>query len=221
MTDISAWIGEFLVALEAQFGERIWFVGLQGSYARGEATESSDIDLVVILDRLTAGDIAAYNRMLDTLPYRELLCGFLSGRQELLNWEPSDLFQFYHDTRPLRGSLDALLPLLDEAAVNRAIRIGACNIFHGCVHNMLYEKSEEILRGLYKAASFVVQAICFRQTGRYVSRQRELLGIVSPEEQRIVETILALKRGETVNFSEMSENLVAWAQGWIEKTGKK
>ncbi len=33
-----------------------YFVGLQGSYGRGEATESSDIDIVVILDELTEFD---------------------------------------------------------------------------------------------------------------------------------------------------------------------
>ena len=41
---------EFLQALDRAFGERVWFVGLQGSYGRGEATETSDIDVVVILD---------------------------------------------------------------------------------------------------------------------------------------------------------------------------
>ena len=55
--------------------------------------------------------------MLDSLPDRELICGFLSGKEELLNWEPSDLFQFYYDTKPLKGCLDELLPLLDKAAV--------------------------------------------------------------------------------------------------------
>ena len=48
--DISGWINTFLETLTENFGERIWFVGLQGSYGRGEATESSDIDVVVILD---------------------------------------------------------------------------------------------------------------------------------------------------------------------------
>jgi hypothetical protein len=32
--------------------------------------------------------------MIDTLPNRELICGFLSGKDELINWEPSDLFQY-------------------------------------------------------------------------------------------------------------------------------
>jgi len=208
-------MNQFLNALEATFGARVLFVGLQGSYGRGEATETSDIDTVVILDELSTVDIQAYNNMLDTLPHRELACGFLSGKKEILNWETSDLFQFYYDTKPIKGSLDFLLPLLDKAAVRRAIKIGACNIFHGCVHNMLYEKSEEILKGLYKSASFVVQAICFLQTGKYVSRKKDLLPLLFAEEKIIAETFIHLKNGGEVCFAEMSERLFCWAKRWI------
>ena len=218
MIEITAWTNTFLNALNDQFGDRVWFVGLQGSFARGEATETSDIDMVVILDELSASDVATYNTMLDTLPHRELLCGFLSGKNEILNWEPSDLFQFYYDTKPIKGSLDELLPLIDDTAVIRAIKIGVCNIYHGCVHNMLYEKSEEILRGLYKSASFAIQAIAFKQTGKYISHQKDLLEIVSPDERVIVETFLKLKKGGVVNFDKMSEVLFNWATKWIEKT---
>lgn len=218
MVEITAWMHTFLQTLDQTFGARVWFVGLQGSYGRGEATETSDIDAVVILDELSAADIQTYHAMLDTLPNRELICGFLSGKNELLHWEASDLFQFYNDTKPLRGSLDELLPLLDSAAVNRAIKMGACNIYHGCVHNMLYEKSDEILIGLYKAASFVVQAICFQQTGRYISQQKDLLEAVSPDEQVVLEHFMTLKKGGRVEFAEMSETLFAWSQRWIAKT---
>ena len=219
MIDISTWMDEFLQALDRAFGERVWFVGLQGSYGRGEATETSDIDVVVILDELSADDVRSYGTMLDTLAYRERICGFLGGKDPLLLWEPSDLFQFYHDTTPVRGSLDALLPLLDRVAVERAIKIGACNIYHGCVHNMLHEKSEALMRGLYKSASFVVQAVCFAQTGRYVSRQEKLLDAVSADERAIVETFLRLKGGGAVDFDAMSATLLAWSGAWIEKIG--
>ena len=215
MIDLSAWNTLFLQTLEKTFGERVWFVGLQGSYGRGEATETSDLDMVVILDELHPADIRTYQNMLDTLPHRELLCGFLSGKAELLNWEPADLFQFYHDTTPIKGSLDALLPLLDQDAVARAIKVGTCNIYHGCVHNMIYEKSEDILRGLYKAASFVVQAICCRQTGTYMRRQMDLLEIAEPNERAIVETFIHLKNGGTVNFDDMSATLFNWSKRWI------
>ena len=218
MIEITAWTSTFLNALNDYFGDRVWFVGLQGSFAREEATENSDIDMVVILDGLSSADVATYNMMLDTLPHRELICGFLSGKNEILNWEPSDLFQFYYDTKPIKGSPDELLPLIDDDAVTRSTKIWVCNIYHGCVHNMLYEKSEEILRGLYKSASFVVQAIAFKQTGKYISHQKDLLEIVSPDERLIVETFLKLKNGGAIEFDTMSEVLFNWAKKRIEKT---
>ena len=215
MINITTWMDGFLKALHDTFEGRVWFVGLQGSYGRGEATETSDIDVVVILDELSASDIHKYNTMLDTLPHRELICGFVSGKNELLNWEPSDLFQFYYDTTPIKGSLDELLTVIDAVAVDRAIKIGACNVYHGCVHNMLHEKSDDILRGLYKSASFVVQAIAFKQTGKYIKYQKDLLGVVSADEQKIIETFLKLKNGGVVEFDAMSEELFAWAKKQI------
>ena len=217
MIDITAWMKNFLQALNEAFADRVWFVGLQGSYGRSEATDTSDIDMVVILDELSAMDIQTYNEMLDTLPHRERICGFLSGKKEIMNWEPSDLFQFCYDTTPIKGSLDEVMAIVDENAVNRAIKIGACNIYHGCVHNMLVDKSDDILRGLYKSASFVVQAIAFKQTGVYIKHQKELLKVVSPEEQAIVETFMNLKNGGTVEFHLMSETLFDWSKKWISE----
>jgi predicted nucleotidyltransferase len=216
MTDINIWTDKFLLSLDEAFPERVYFVGLQGSYARGEATDKSDIDMVVILDELSADDIKIYNSMLDTLPHRELICGFLSGKDEILNWEPADLFQFYYDTKPLKGSLDELLKKIDSTAVDRAIKTSACNIFHGCVHNMLYDKSEDILRGLYKGASFTLQAIAFRDTGKYITYQRDLLTVLSDEDKVICETFLNLKNGGDIRFDAMSEALFNWAKKQIK-----
>ena len=215
MIDITVWMQNFLQSLNKTFPNRVWFVGLQGSYGRGEATNTSDIDVVVILDELSAVDIKTYNDMLNTLPHRDLICGFLSGKGEILNWEPSDLFQFCNDTTPVNGSLDEVLAIVDKSDVDRAIKIGACNIYHGCIHNMLHEKSEDILRGLYKSASFVVQAIVFQHTGKYIKHQKELLSVASPDEQAIVNTFLNLKNGGSVDFSSMSEALLAFAKKWI------
>ena len=139
MINIQTWLQSYLQALNEYFPNRIWFVGLQGSYARGEANTESDIDIVAILDELTAADIQRYDTMLDTLPHRALICGFLSGKEEIMNWEPADLFQFYYDTTPIIGSLDDLLSLIDDAAINRSIKTAVGNIYHGCVHNLLFD----------------------------------------------------------------------------------
>ena len=216
MIDIKTWIDHFLKALNQTFENRVWFVGLQGSYSRGEACDTSDIDMVVILNELSVSDIQVYNAMLDTLPHRELICGFLSGKDEILNWEPSDLFQFYYDTKAIKGSLDEILPLINNSAIDRAIKTGVCNIYHGCIHNMLYEKSEDILKGLYKSASFVIQAIYFRETGKYIRHQKELSTLVSTHEKVITDTFIKIKNGETIDFNEMSERLFTWCKKRIK-----
>ena len=217
MIDMTVWMPSFLQTLKETFASRVWFVGLQGSYGRGEATETSDVDIVVILDELSAKDIKTYNDMLAPIPHRDLICGFLSGKSEILNWDPSDLFQFCNDTTPIKGSLDEVFAMVDENAVDRAIKIGACNIFHGCVHNMLHEKSEDILRGLYKSASFVVQAIAYKQTGNYIKHQRDLLKVVSFDERSIIETFISLKNGDVADFDLMSEKLFNWSKKLISE----
>jgi len=218
MIDIKLWMERFTELLKETFGDRIYFVGLQGSYGRGEATEASDIDVVVILDKLSVDDLKAYGDMIDTLPNRELICGFLSGKDELIKWEPSDLFQFYYDTTPIIGTLDELLTKIDNAAVDRAIKIGACNIYHGCVHNMVHEKSDDIVRGLYKSASFVIQAIVFKNTGKYLKHQKDLLEAVNNEEKEILNYFIALKNGAMVEFNAMSEHLFNWVKNVIHAT---
>lgn len=99
--------------------------------------------------------------LLDHLPEREKICGFISGKQEILAWEPSDLFQFCYDTTPILGTLQDLINNIHKEDVQRAIRIGACNVYHMCAHNLVHERSADILKGLYKSAVFTLQAIAF------------------------------------------------------------
>jgi hypothetical protein len=60
-----------------------------------------------------------------------------------------------------------------------------------------------------------VQAIAFKQTGSYISRQRDLLQVVTSNDQVIVETYIRLKNGGAIDFDLMSETLFAWSQNWI------
>lgn len=66
---IEVWMQQYIEAVEKQFQERIWFIVLQGSYGRGETTDHSDIDAVLILDML---------------PNPEKICVFVSEKEKLL-----------------------------------------------------------------------------------------------------------------------------------------
>ena len=218
--DIEKWMKEYLDELKSLFGFRLFFVGLQGSYGRGEATDSSDIDVVVILNYVTSEDLKAYSAMLETLPNREKVCGFISGQQELMNWERSDLFQFYHDTTPILGSIDYLLLIISKEDICRAIRIGACNIYHMSGHNLVHEKDTEILKALYKTSAFTIQAVYYDQTGTYIKQKTSLLPLLQPQEREILNSGITLKKQPNISqaeFERLSELLFNWSAELINK----
>ena len=217
MINLNEWLNKFTKALDGEFGERVRFVGIQGSYARGEATLRSDLDAVVILDTLSADDINRYSALLDTLPSREYICGFLSGYNELTCWEASDLFQFYYDTTPIKGTLAPLESLISDEAVARAIKTGVCNIYHGCVHNMVHEKSGQVLTDLYKSASFVLRAIAYQDIGRYISTNAELFEVLSGDDKEIMRNVIAIRKGNILVYEDACEKLFVWAQKKLEK----
>lgn len=94
MIDVNSFLEKFLFLLQKTFGESLWFVGLQGSYARGEAIENSDIDIVVILDELSAEDITAYGKLVEMLPEKDLLCGFFRAKRNYLVGTQQSFFSF-------------------------------------------------------------------------------------------------------------------------------
>lgn len=52
MLRIDEYIDELITLLKDAFGERLMYVGLQGSYLRNEETKNSDIDIMAVIDNL-------------------------------------------------------------------------------------------------------------------------------------------------------------------------
>lgn len=216
--DLSPWLDQFRAGLLQAFGPELVFLGIQGSYARGEATHRSDIDVVVILEQLTKEAAGRYRALLDTLPRREQVCGFVSSRAVLSGWDGGDRFQFYYDTVPLLGRLEDLFPVPGREEARRALHTGACGLYHACCHNLLHARDPKVLTGLCKTAAFSLQALHFLRTGTYVRRRADLLPLLPPEDRAILEgRALAegLSTGAEADFDALSQRLLDWAAGHI------
>ena len=211
MIDINKWMKEYCDLMIKTFGSRIEIIGLQGSHGRGEAKEDSDIDVVLILDEVTIDDLKQYDQAISSMEFRELICGFVSGIEELKSWDKADLFQFCYDTETIVGSLDKIKSSIDRDDIRRAVHMGACNIYHGCVHNMVHDKSTEILRGLYKSARFVQQALYFYNTGVYIKKKKELMEVMQAYDRQILEA------KEFNNFAEKSQILLEWSEKLVKE----
>ena len=206
------WMSLLRDRLLESFGDRVVFIGLQGSRARGEAGDGSDIDAVAILDTLSVRDLDTYRGILDRMPHRELACGFVSGADEIAHWDPADLFQFKMDALPILGDLDSILPPMDPDDSRRAAVAGACSIYHACVHNYVHERSPEILDALYKQARFVLRAKHYSETGVFL---RTLPDIVSDTEGR--DKGIAI--GPEGDFDSRSEALIGWSSDIVRTFG--
>ena len=99
MLDIDVYMQQLVQRLQAAFGNRLCYVGLQGSYLRGEAHEHSDIDAMVILETLTVDDMDRYREILVDLGHYDLSCGFICGKQEMKSWNALELCHLLHTTK--------------------------------------------------------------------------------------------------------------------------
>ena len=218
---MEAWMRQLTHRLQDAFGARLRFVGLQGSRARGEAGPESDIDAVVILDAVSLADLRAYRALLAGMPEREKVCGFYGGQAELARWDRGDLFQFIHDTIPFYGDLSALTPPLGREEARRAALKGACDIYHGCTHGLLFDRDTAALRALYKMAAFALRAVYFCRTGEYIFRTDDLRERLTPPEARLLDGITAARAltDDGAAYEELCDRLRLWAADTIRDIG--
>ena len=186
--DISLFIESFKANLLCLFGDNLLFLGLQGSYGRGEAKETSDIDPVIILKQCGKDEILKYRDYIDTLLEKDILCGFVSSIDELGAWESADRAQLILDTKPVYRDLAELCPEITTDDIRRSVQQGACAIYHASSHNILHARDWSVLPELYKSARFTIRMKHYLQTDVYVSAFRELAAVVDGEEKVILET---------------------------------
>lgn len=188
MFDINCWLKEIQTKIKNTYGEKVLFIGYQGSYRRNEANENSDIDMVIVLEKLGIEELEQYRKIVESMDYSEKACGFISGKDEIKKWSRHELFQLYNDTEPLYGNLKDLIPALTKEDAKTAMKIGAQGIYHMACHCFLYsEDKKQSLIELYKGIFFVLQAKHFYENEEYILSKKELLNRFIGIEREILE----------------------------------
>ena len=139
--DWRPWMDAFLPPLLEALPGRVAFVGIQGSFGRGEAGPESDVDLVVVLDALGAAELAACRGVLEKMPFADRACGFFCDRAALAAWPAFDALQLRLDTLPVYGSLEELLPPMGKETLDEAVRAAASALYHAACHTALLTPS--------------------------------------------------------------------------------
>ncbi len=211
--NIETWLQDFTRKLFDEFNSRIKFVGLQGSYKRGEAKDTSDVDIVIILDKLSFDDLNAYKRIVRSMPFSEKICGFVSGEKEIYNWPKFDLFQLANDTVSLHGDLLNFIPVLKRNDILESVKVNTANLYHRMCHGFLFENADyKVLYDGYKSAFFILQAVFYIQNSEYIGSKKELLARIEGEDKEI---LLVNMNWDSLNISKniefYYEKIIDWA----------
>lgn len=216
--DIQVYLNRLLGGLTHTFGDRLLYVGLQGSYLRGEATETSDIDVMIIFDEIDAPTLDTYRELLISVGDYDRSCGFVCSRADMAAWNTLEVCHLLHTTRDLYGRLADLVPAYTREDVIQYVKMSVGNLYHELCHRYIHasrERSQDCLAASCKAVFFILQNIHYLRTGRFAATKKELLEALEGEDREILSLSLRLSEGGVYDFDHAFARLLRWCQGTL------
>lgn len=220
MFDLDSYLDALISHCRAAFEERLLYVGLQGSFLRGEAHEESDVDVMVILDRFSVQDMDRYREILNEIGFYERSCGFICGSEEMARWNPLEVCQLRHTTKDLFGVLTDYLPPSTRTDEINYVKLSLGNLYHELCHRYIHagrDKNVAKFRGTCKGVFFLIQNLHYLESGRFILTKGELKEAVSAEDRRVLE-LAELPDG--FDFDKAFSALFAWCQEVFARAGR-
>lgn len=218
MIDIESYISKLICRLRQQYGARLLYVGLQGSYLRGEATVKSDIDIMVVIDSLNVSDLDAYRNIISGLEHTDKSCGFICSKTDLLNWNPLEICHLINSTKDYYGTLNTLIPAYTEADIRNFIKLSINNLYHEICHRYIHagqqDNNTELPRS-YKSVFFILQSLYYLEGGKYILSKADLLPLLTSINHEVLLRSIQLNGEMTYDFPESFELLFKWCQNTL------
>ena len=215
MVDIENYIVQLTEILKRQFESRLVYVGLQGSYLRGEATGNSDIDIMVVIADLSVSDLDAYRTAIQSLKHFDKSCGFICSKEDIANWNPLEICHLLNCTKNYFGVLEELVPAYTDNDIRNFVKMSVNNLYHEICHRYIHadlDKSVAKLPGTYKGVFFILQSLYYLTHGKFVATKAELLQVLDGKNRTVLERSIALNSGNSYDFAESFELLFTWCQ---------
>ena len=215
MFRIDGYIEGLIDRLKVSFGERLIYVGLQGSYLRNEETVDSDIDIMAVIDDLSVADLKTYQDALVLAGNFYKSCGFICGKADLEHWNPLEICHLLNTTKDYYGELKELVPAYTAEDEKNYIKLSLNNLYHEICHRFIHADRETNVSKLpmtCKTVFFIMQHLYYIRSGKFVSTKRELLECVQGEDKEVLELSVSLQNGADYDFEKAFSTVFVWCQ---------
>ena len=220
MFDPDQYLFSLAQLLKTAFNERLVYIGLQGSYLRGEATETSDIDIMVVIRDMTVKDLDVYRRAIASLDGFEKSCGFICGQEELQHWNPLEICHLLHTTKDYLGSLASLVPAYTESDLLNYIKLSLGNMYHELCHRYIHAPMEDsiaALPGTYKVVFYILQNLHYLRSGQFIASKSDMLAALSGRDRLVLEKSVSLKNAAGCDFDADFSLLFTWCRDTLNQ----
>jgi len=215
MVDIEKYISQLIRELKISFGERLIYVGLQGSYLRGEAGDESDIDIMTVIEGLNIADMDAYREIIKSMPSADKSCGFICSVEDLKHWNPLEMFHLLHSTEDRYGELSGLVPSYTTEDIRNFVKMSINNIYHELCHRYIHGKRENTIAALpdiYKGVFFILQDKYYLTHGEHIGTKKELLEQLYGLDYEVLKRYMDIKAGGVFDHEDSFRLLFTWCQ---------
>lgn len=215
MFRIDDYIDTLINILKSTFGDRLVYVGLQGSYLRQEETENSDIDIMAVIDNFSVEDMDKYRQALISAGSYNKSCGFICGREDLKKWNPLEICHLLNTTKDYYGELKSLVPSYSAEDEKNYIKLSLNNLFHEICHRYIHADTEYNISRLpttCKSVFFIIQHLYYLSSGIFAATKQELLERVQGEDKLVLELSISLQKGGEYDFEKAFSVLFDWCQ---------
>ena len=219
LTDIKDYTERLTDELKTKFGDRLLYVGLQGSYLRSEATPESDIDIMLVLDEIHAKDLSVYRGILEELGEYDRACGFVCGRDELLNWFPEEICHVLHTTGDIYGKLNEIVPEYSKKDVADYIKMSVGNLYHMLCHRRIHSEMEKNVYKLPLAQRdifFILQNLYYLEENNFIMKKTDVGSFVKGIDLKVWESFSENITSE--NLDQHLDLLLDWCNDVLKRT---
>ncbi len=220
MLRIDEYIDELIILLKDALGERLMYIGLQGSYLRKEETKNSDIDIMAVIDNLSVEDLKTYQKALVSIGNFEKSCGFICSKADLEHWNPLEICHLLNTTKDYYGELKKLVPAYTIEDERNYVKLSLNNLYHEICHRYIHaDKDYNVIKMpiTCKSVFFIMQHLYYLSSGNFISSKRELLECVKGEDKTVLELSISLQNNIDYDFDKAFSTLFNWCQNTLSK----
>jgi len=190
-SEVQALLKKFVSLMKKTYGKNLVFIIHHGSWATGETNPDSDIDTLVMLEKITKNELDKLRNILNQKRFKKMTV-LLFSRLDMNNFIPFARHQFHYGAKLLYGKCPLPEPTKEEMIIEIKKIANTVGYWSKFLYTHLH-LAENVARKMYwrfREATIALKVYIQWKTGEFPATKRRLKKLLDdPKDKEIVEII--------------------------------